>query len=203
MRERDPASADGRFDVIVADPPWRFADRLTMSATRRGAAANYATMSAEDVAGLGVASVASEPSVLALWTPAALLDDGLAVMKAWGFQPKTLTVWAKTTRDGTGLAFGMGRLFRGCCEIALIGTRGSPRPASRSERNLSVSPALRHSAKPETLQDSLDRMFPDVPKLELFARRARPGWTCVGNQCPTTLGEDVRDSLRALTERAA
>lgn len=191
--------SDGEaFSVIVADPPWRFNDRLAMSTTRRGAEAHYATMSAEHVAGLCVSRVAAKDCLLALWTPSALLRDGLAVVEAWGFTPKTLTVWAKTRRDGTGLAFGMGWLFRGCCEIALIGTKGAPKPASRSERNVVMSPKLRHSAKPEGLQDSLERMFPASQKLELFARRARPGWTCVGNECPPTLGEDIRDSLRAL-----
>jgi N6-adenosine-specific RNA methylase IME4 len=187
----------GSFCVVVADPPWRFSDRLTMSATPRGAAANYPTLSTPDICALPVQAVTATTALLALWTPAALLEDGLAVLRAWSFVPKTIAVWAKTSCDGTGLAFGMGWLFRGACEIALVGTKGSPRPVSRSERNVWLSPALRHSAKPETLQDSLDRMFPEVPKLELFARRARPGWTCVGNQCPATYGEDIRDSLRA------
>jgi N6-adenosine-specific RNA methylase IME4 len=193
----------GRFGVVVADPPWRFADGLRMSAVRRGAAAQYDTMSLNQIARLPVAELVAEHAVLALWTPVALFDHGFATLDAWGFRFKTIVVWTKSKKDGSGLAFGMGRLFRGCAEVALVGTWGSPKPASRSERNVFVSPALRHSAKPEALQDSLERMFPDVRKLELFARRERPGWTCIGNECPATPGEDIRESLTRLDDRSS
>jgi N6-adenosine-specific RNA methylase IME4 len=190
------------FGVVVADPPWRFTDRLSMSATRRGAAAHYATMSVAELVALPVANIVAPNAVLALWTPAALQRDGLAVLAAWGFASKGVYIWTKSTKNGRGLAFGMGHLFRGCAEIALIGNRGSTPPTSRRERNVSLSPALRHSKKPEHLQDSLDRMFPDAQKLEIFARRARPGWTCIGNEAPSTPGEDIRDSLRSLASGA-
>lgn len=36
--------------------------------------------------------------------------------------------------------------------------------------------------------------------LDIFARRARPGWTCIGLECPTSLGEDVRVSLDRLKQ---
>jgi N6-adenosine-specific RNA methylase IME4 len=41
-----------------------------------------------------------------------------------------------------------------------------------------------HSAKPEALQDLAERLSPG-PRLELFARRRRAGWTCWGDQLPT------------------
>lgn len=97
------------------------------------------------------------------------------------------------------LAFGMGRLFRQTHEICLIGTSNNKiykALANKSQRSVSLAENLKHSAKPEHLQDSLDIMFPVGDKLELFARRVRPGWTCLGNEVCN--GEDIRDSLSKL-----
>jgi N6-adenosine-specific RNA methylase IME4 len=193
-----------KFGVIVADPPWRFADKLTMSDVKRGADSHYATMSIEQLAALGtrVQAVANEPCVLALWVPKSMLADGLAVMTAWGFKQKTVYTWTKRTANGAP-AFGMGRLFRATGEIALIGTRGtglSSLVQNKSQRDHIDHPTLRHSAKPEGLQDSLHLMFPHTARLEMFARRARPGWKCVGLECPDTQGEDIATSLERLAQ---
>lgn len=98
-----------------------------------------------------------------------------------------------------GLAFGMGRLFRQTHEIALIGISNKKIYKSlqnKSQRSVSFAPNLRHSAKPDDLQLSLEEMFPDGKKLELFARRKLDGWTCLGNEICD--GEDIRVSLAKL-----
>jgi N6-adenosine-specific RNA methylase IME4 len=171
-----------KYRVVIADPPWAFEDGLVMGKTKRGASAHYATLSAEEIAAIPVKDWCEPDSVLALWTPAALLADGLAVVAAWGFRQTQVVVWVKRTRSG-GLQMGMGRQFRSACELALIGVRGSPTPDSRSERNVFECAPLGHSVKPDTLHAMLARMYPGGPFLELFARRASPGWTCVGLEC--------------------
>jgi N6-adenosine-specific RNA methylase IME4 len=171
-----------KYRVVIADPPWAFDDGLVMGKTRRGASAHYATLPTGDIAAIPVADWCEPDAVLALWTPAALLADGLAVMAAWGFRQTQVVVWVKRTRNG-GLQMGMGRQFRSACELALIGVRGSPTPESRSERNVFECAPLGHSVKPDTLHAMLARMYPGGPFLELFARRAVPAWTCVGLEC--------------------
>lgn len=97
------------------------------------------------------------------------------------------------------LSFGMGRLFRQTHEICLIGTNNSKiykQLENKSQRSVCFAENLRHSAKPECLQDSLEIMFPKARKLELFARRIRPGWTCLGNEVCN--GEDIYVSLSKL-----
>lgn len=99
------------------------------------------------------------------------------------------------------LAFFMGRLFRQTHEICLIGTNNTKiykKLANKSQRSVSCAPNLKHSQKPEDLQDSLDIMFPDPNhlKLEMFARRKRSNWTCIGNEVCD--GEDIRESLKKL-----
>lgn len=98
------------------------------------------------------------------------------------------------------LSFYLGHLFRQTHEIALIGIKGSiySQLAVRNQRSVLLDRNLGHSVKPEGLQDRLDIMFPKARKLEMFARRTRDGWTCVGFECPTTPNEDVRDSIKRL-----
>lgn len=181
------------YSVIIADPPWAFGDKLTMSAVARGADANYATMRIEDIRAMAVPSVVASDAVLALWVPGSLLDVGLDVVKAWGFTAKQTYVWSKTTKTGKP-AFGMGRLFRQAHELAIIGTRGKLYGAlkSRSERSVVSAVNEGHSVKPDALHESLERMFPEARKLELFARRSRAGWTCLGNEID---GRDIREAL--------
>lgn len=119
-----------------------------------------------------------------------------------GFEGNALQ-WMDSRRVAPGdlkVAMGMGRLGRNAHEPVLIGTRGryTSHVVSRRERNVILHPKMKHSEKPEELQDRLDRIFPRLPALELFARRDRPGWVCVGNQCPSTAGQDIRDVLPRL-----
>lgn len=181
------------YDVIVADPPWRFGDALTMEETKRGASSHYSTLALSELLKLPVKGIASTNALLALWCPASMLEDGLALMKAWGFQQKTVYTWVKTTKDGIGLTMNMGRTFRACSELAIIGTRGKIKVVSKRERSVELHPNIGHSSKPEGIQERLERMFPEAVRLELFARRARPGWTCVGDESPDTPGVDIRD----------
>lgn len=168
---------------------------------------NYPTMSTKDIANLPVSAIAADDAALALWVPSTLLEDGLMVMKSWGFEYKTNFVWVKTTKEGwvptcdddlwlyegegEGLGFGMGRYFRGCHEMALFGIRGRPTVYSRSERSVSLAYNQGHSVKPDTLHRKMERMFPG-PYLELFARRLEFPWVCVGNEID---GRDIRFAL--------
>ncbi len=101
------------------------------------------------------------------------------------------------------LSFGMGSLFRQTHEVCLIGinnTKIYKTLKNKSQRSVSFAPNLKHSAKPEHLQDYLEKMFPDAKKLEIFGRRSRNGWLVLGNQSPDTMGEDIRASLEKLLE---
>ena len=212
----------GRFRLIVADPPWLFADSLPKGENKpkRGAAQQYAVLGVDALCALPVSEVAAADALLALWCPGALLADGLKVMEAWGFTHKQVWPWLKVSKkcvipedDGElpynlkkevvhpgRMAFGMGRLGRGCSEVALVGSRGKIQQhvKARNVRGVVFGPVSKHSAKPEQLQDKLERIIPGGLRLELFARRDRTPWICVGDEAPATIGEDIRDSMRWL-----
>lgn len=204
-----------KFQVIVSDPPWRMQDKLTMSKTKRGADANYNTMSLVEICDLQVKDITDPRGcIVALWCLGSMLEEALQVMKAWGFNHKQTFVWVKVkkARKATKknpqpalhnvedcLAFGMGRLFRQTHELCLIGTSNNgiyKKLKNRSQRSVSFDENKKHSAKPEKLQDFLDIMFPDTEKFEMFARRKRTGWTVAGNEVCD--GEDIRDSIKRL-----
>jgi len=205
-----------KFEVIVADPAWSFDDELKKmkSKTRRSAVSQYSTMSLSEICSIPVSIVANpQGCVLALWVPSTLLPNGLQVMEAWGFKLKQTFIWVKTKKPkfmkeepvtyadtNDALAFGMGRLFRQVHELALIGTSGKsvyPLLDDHSQRSVIMAPNLGHSQKPKELQDRLDVMFPNANKLEMFARRQRPSWTCEGNEID---GKDIRVAIQDLSQ---
>lgn len=87
-----------KFRVIVADCPFRFSDTISMSDTKRGAEANYSTMSTEELKSLQVKDLAEDDSVLAFWCPSSMLTEGLEIMKSWGFRQTQTHIWVKTKK---------------------------------------------------------------------------------------------------------
>lgn len=225
-----------KFQVIVSDPPWDFNDSLAMSDVARGASANYPVLDLEEIKKLPVKELADPNGcILALWIPSSMLQDGMDVMKAWGFHQKQTYIWVKIKKQpldvllseikslfkkskklpltdilnqalaacasfkmADSLAFYMGRLFRQTHEICLIGTNNNgvyKQLQNKSQRSVSFGENLKHSAKPDNLQESLEIMFPLAKRIEMFARRQRTGWTCLGNEID---GDDIRDALNKL-----
>lgn len=98
------------------------------------------------------------------------------------------------------LGFGLGHLGRNTHEVVLLGTRGKilKKLKNKSQRTVLFYKNVRHSQKPEELQDRLEKMFPDATYLEVFGRRQRPNWVVLGNQSPQSFGEDIRISINNL-----
>jgi threonyl-tRNA synthetase len=121
------------------------------------------------------------------------------LMRVRGFDFKGTYVWTKMRRDMKQPAIGMGHLFRQSHELAIVGVIGKPLRTiqNRGQRSACLAINKGHSIKPEALQDSLDLMWPSAAKLEMFARRQRPGWTCLGDELD---GLDIRQTLPALTK---
>lgn len=165
--------------VLVADPPWAFGDRLPGKS--RGAEKNYLVMSVDALERMELPPILSS-SVLFLWRVAAMQEEALRVARAWGFVVKSELVWRKLTVNGLP-HFGMGRYVRASHEVCLIGVRGRCFPRDRSTRSVFEASYTRHSGKPDEFYALVERLY-EGPYVELFARRQRPGWTCLGNEMP-------------------
>src|SRR5262245_38632191 len=90
--------AETRFSTILADPPWQFTNKTGKIAPEHKRLSRYGTMTLSEIMALPVADVATDRAHLYLWCPNALLPDGLAVMKAWGFSYKSNIVWHKVRK---------------------------------------------------------------------------------------------------------
>lgn len=171
---RDLAEVQSRFTIIYADPPWEY--DYSKSDSRR-IENNYPTMPIEAICALPVDSVAAADCVLFVWATSPKLAEAMRVIDAWGFTYRTSMVWVKDK-------IGMGYYARQRHELLLIATRGTlpvPDPAVRPD-SVVEAPRLEHSAKPHRFYSLIEAMYPDMPRLELFARNTRPGWTAWGNE---------------------
>jgi N6-adenosine-specific RNA methylase IME4 len=173
----------GKFGTILADPPWRFANRTGKMAPEHKRLMRYETMSMQDIYELPVAQLALPESHLYLWVPNALILEGLETMKRWGFTYKTHIIWHKIRKDGGPDGRGVGFYFRNVTEMVLFGIRGSLRtlPPGRSQVNFIATRKREHSRKPDELYPIIEKCSPG-PYLELFARHKRRGWKQWGNE---------------------
>lgn len=187
-----PPLPDGPFDVIVADPPWRFETRSDKGRGRcpDGAVGrfHYETMDLAAIEALPVGSIAAKSAVLLLWATAPMMPQALEVLAAWGFSYRSQLVWVKQ-RIGTGY------WARNRHELVLIAARGKfPAPAPAARPGSVIEGQQReHSRKPEALFEFAERAWPDARKAELFARgAARPGWTAWGLEAEPLLSAKPR-----------
>lgn len=172
-----------KFQTILADPPWQFNNRTGKMAPEHKRLSRYQTLSLREICEIPVQVAADHPAHLYLWVPNALLNEGLEVMKAWGFTYKTNIIWHKVRKDGGPDGRGVGFYFRNTTEIVLFGIRGPLRTLKpgRTQVNIIRSQKQEHSRKPDELYKIIEACSPG-PYLELFARGRRNGWHVWGNQ---------------------
>jgi site-specific DNA-methyltransferase (adenine-specific) len=168
-----------KYQIIYADPPWRYNDKSKSHGG--GAESHYSTMSTEEICDLKIP--VDDNAVLLLWVTYPQLEEGLKVVRAWGFTYKTVAfTWVKTTQDNNPL-MGMGRYTRANAEICLLGVKGKGcKRLNASIRNVQFYPRLQHSRKPAQFRNEIVKLFGDIPRVELFARRKVEGWDCWGNE---------------------
>ncbi len=168
----------------MADPPWRFQNSTGKIAPEHRRLHRYSTMALAEIIELPVAGLAEETAHLYLWVPNALLPEGLAVLKAWGFDYKSNIVWRKIRKDGGSDGRGVGFYFRNVTELILFGARGKNARTlapARRQVNLIETRKREHSRKPDEQYRLIEDCSPG-PYLEMFGRGARPGWTTWGDQ---------------------
>jgi len=173
--EASRALGASRYGVIYADPPWRFKPYCEETGSDRAADNHYPTMTINDIA--DIEPPAATNCVLFLWVTMPMLALGIKLMERWGFAYKTACAWHKP-------AIGTGYWFRNTLELLLVGTRGDvPAPAMGDQPpQVQTIERGKHSEKPDAFADMIAAMFPNTPKLEMFARCARDGWDAWGNQ---------------------
>ena len=180
----------GRFGCILADPPWQFSNRTGKVAPEHRRLKRYSTMTLPEISAMPVSDHTAAMCHLYLWVPNALIPEGLSVLSAWGFTYKTTLTWYKVRKDGGPDGRGVGFYFRNVTEAILFGVRGkNPRTlaAGRRQVNLISTRKREHSRKPDELYPIIEACSPG-PRLELFARSRRDGWTSHGDELESVRG---------------
>lgn len=174
------------YKCIVSDPPWDFSDKLPGKG--RGAEKYYKTLSVDELSHLRLPIIANDAHLF-MWRVAAMQREALDVIRMWGFTVKSELVWVKKTINDKQ-HMGMGRHVRMSHEICLICTKGKGAGIlNHSTRSVFEAPVGRHSEKPDKFYEIVESLVPG-PRLELFARKQRIGWHCIGDQLtenPSTL----------------
>ena len=168
-----------KFGVILSDCEWLFETYSEKGKLERSAENHYTTSTLDVIKARKVQDIAADDCVAFIWATVPMLPEALEVMWTWGFEYKSHVIWLKD-RIGTGY------WFRNKHELLLVGTRGNvPAPAQGDQWDSVIeAPRGEHSAKPAQFYEMIEAYFPNVPKVELNARKKREGWTSWGFEAP-------------------
>jgi N6-adenosine-specific RNA methylase IME4 len=195
-----------KYEIIYCDPPWQFNNKKTGGSMKSGAASQYLTTGIEGLKSIPVDKITADNAILIMWYVGAMPQEAIDLVHAWGFTIKNMNgfVWNKLTVKNN-LFFGMGFWTRAGSESAIIAVKGKPKPDSRSVRAVgnympeSFDDVLaelcysgsykigKHSVKPNEFRDKCVELMGDIPRLEMFARKASKGWDVFGNEAPNSI----------------
>lgn len=169
--------------TLLADCPWQHDQRVTNDKHWGTTSNHYATMPVEEIKAFPIPDMHRD-SWLFLWRVASMQQEAFDVAKAWGFRIVSEIVWVKKAKNDA-LRIGLGSYVRLAHEVCLIGVRGKASSTRLSKSIPSVWEAQRseHSSKPEVFYRVIEHLAPG-PRVELFARKRRPGWSQFGLELP-------------------
>ena len=178
----DIYNTDKKYNIIYADPPWEYKES---GSGNRVVKAHYSTMNIEEIMKVPVKNVCENTSILFLWVTFPRLEQGIQVIKAWGFNYYGLGFdWVKLSKNGKP-SWGMGYYTRQNTEICLIGVKDKKhriKPLARNVLSVIHSERRQHSRKPDEIRNNIVKICGDIPRIELFARQEVNGWDCWGNE---------------------
>lgn len=173
-KPKTPPLPEGVFNVVYADPPWCYGDKLIEG---YGAAEHhYPSMTIEELCAMKIKNIVAQDAALFLWVTSPLLDECWPVIRAWGFEYRSSFIWDKVKHN-----YGHYNSVRH--ELLLVCTRGSFLPQNKKlfDSVQSIERSDKHSEKPEEFRKIIEAMYPEGKYLELFARKQTHGWTTYGD----------------------
>lgn len=185
------------YTVLVVDPPWSYGKN---TGRKRTAEYHYKTIGENNgeinrKTGAGIDQIisltpvsdfASSNSHLYLWATNPKLPFAFDVLKAWGFEYKTMLTWVKTKPNGGIHAGGMGWFFRGATEHVLFGVKGAKGiPSALRKPNVFQAPKGAHSEKPGHFYELLRSIYPTQERMiDIYARKKHERFDAWGDEAP-------------------
>jgi N6-adenosine-specific RNA methylase IME4 len=208
-----------KYRTIVVDPPWQYKDLLgyhpgdnfggrgagrrgatqfytgEKAKTPRAAAANYDTLTCDEIEKLPIGGWGDADAHLYLWTTNAFMEVAHRLARTWDFQTKTILTWVKPQ-------IGMGNYFRNNTEHVLFCVRGKLKTLRKDCPTAFTANRGRHSEKPGVFYDIAESMSPG-PRLDVFARKLRFNWDAWGLEVGAPDGLPTPQEVAAATKEGA
>lgn len=184
-----------KFDCIVADPPWSYDNKKTGGTLKSSADQKYQTLSFNELLWLSepIQKVSKQDCCIFLWVTNPFLQEGLELIKEYGFEYKSLITWVKNGK-------GMGFWYRGNTEHIILGIKGDIKPFHSQEINVFHAETKQHSEKPLKSYELIEqgtKSIKNCKTLEIFARRYYKDWTCIGYDLD---GSNITDALQRISK---
>jgi N6-adenosine-specific RNA methylase IME4 len=168
---------DGKFSVMVIDPPWEM-EKIERDVAPNQVAFDYPTMDEAELVGFKdvLEPMFADNCHLFMWTTQKHLPMALRLVEAYGFRYVLTMVWAK---NGGIQPFGLPQYN---VEFIVYARRGTPKFIDTKAFNCGNAwPRREHSRKPNEFYE-LVRRVTDGPRVDVFSRELREGFQQLGNE---------------------
>lgn len=177
-----------KYQIIYADPPWHYKSRKYQDNDRDPLSIDsyYPTMDIQEIKALPVKKICDKDCACFLWVTDSHLADGVEVLRAWGFEYRTIAfIWLKKTNKGN-VYVNVGPWTLKSTEICILGIKGKMMKykVDTTVRSLIEAERTVHSRKPNETRTRIERLFPNTKRIELFARELTEGWDSWGDELP-------------------
>jgi len=169
-----------KYNIIYADPPWEMGNK----SNNRELVPEYEVLKDNAILKIHFEDLADDNCALFLWSINAKLPIAIEMIKNMGFRYVGIAFcWVKTSqKTGMPNCRMAGNYTLQGMELCLLAIKGSMKTVDRKVRQVLMSPREYHSKKPDVIRNEIVRLFGDLPKIELFARKKTDGWDCWGNE---------------------
>lgn len=169
-----------KYNIVYADPPWKYASNMygKKGIDTGGADTHYPTMDHRDICNIPVDTITLDNAMCFMWIVSPKLPESIEVGESWGFEYKNIAlIWEKGKVNP-------GSYTMSICELCLLFTKGEWIEPKEKFSQLFSCHRGRHSEKPWQIRSMINKMYPDLPKIELFARNifGSTEWDFWGNQ---------------------
>lgn len=172
-----------KYEIIYADPPWRYGGRSKEDPKRTPLEFFYPTMSKEELKTLNIKEICNKNCLLFLWITSPNMKNCIEVAESWGFRYITVAfVWHHK------MAL-LGNYTMAGCELCLLFKIGKIPEGKLKGKGNGIKQFLeesktRASQKPDEIRNRIVKLFPKSKRIELFARKKSKDWDVWGNEVP-------------------
>ena len=182
----DIYNTQNTYDLILADPPWKQSKggRKSVRPESSGKQLDYPVCSLEEIKEhlRQTVNLTGENSVLFLWTIDKYLFEAQQIAEELGYKLHARMIWNKVTGIPAAFTVRFGH------EYLLYMYKGKLTPVATNERGkihtVFTEQVTKHSKKPQISYEIINRLYPDLRKIELYAREERENYDVWGNEVP-------------------